>query len=163
MRTAAVDIGTGARTVLAQIAADALRVDVDHVTVEAGGGAVRLPWPLPAKCHRWHCVDMVDSHSRGYESAARRMFWSGIALFLIGCAVLAAARTGWATEWHCDRVCRPTVSTTWRAVKALGLAAAFVGPLLTAAAYLMVTLRRRPPSPPAPGSTDGCSAEPGPE
>ncbi|MFJ9078675.1 molybdopterin cofactor-binding domain-containing protein [Streptomyces sp. NPDC102278] len=39
VRTAAVDIGTGARTVLARIAADALRVDVDHVTVEVGDSA----------------------------------------------------------------------------------------------------------------------------
>ncbi|WP_329439204.1 xanthine dehydrogenase family protein molybdopterin-binding subunit [Streptomyces sp. NBC_01426] len=39
VRIAAVDIGTGARTVLAQIAADSLHVDVDHVTVEVGDSA----------------------------------------------------------------------------------------------------------------------------
>ncbi|MDA5279407.1 xanthine dehydrogenase family protein molybdopterin-binding subunit [Streptomyces sp. Isolate_45] len=39
VRIAAVDIGTGARTVLAQIAADTLRVDVERVTVEVGDSA----------------------------------------------------------------------------------------------------------------------------
>ncbi|MFE2548212.1 xanthine dehydrogenase family protein molybdopterin-binding subunit [Streptomyces sp. NPDC059355] len=39
VRIAAADIGTGARTALAQIAADALRVDVDQVMVEIGDSA----------------------------------------------------------------------------------------------------------------------------
>ncbi|MFJ9342310.1 xanthine dehydrogenase family protein molybdopterin-binding subunit [Streptomyces sp. NPDC101733] len=39
VRIAAVDIGTGARTVLAQIAADTLHVEVDRVTVRVGDSA----------------------------------------------------------------------------------------------------------------------------
>ena len=41
---AAVDMGTGARTALAQIAAEALGVDVDLVTVELGDSS--LPWAI---------------------------------------------------------------------------------------------------------------------
>ncbi len=40
IRIAAVDIGTGARTALTQIAADALDVDVDHVRVEIGDSSL---------------------------------------------------------------------------------------------------------------------------
>ncbi len=91
-------------------------------------------------------TDMVDTRSRRYEAAARRTFWSGIALLLLGLAALAAARTDGARSWVCDPDCRSTESTAWEITKTLGAAGAGLGALLCAAAVLMATLRR-PPTP----------------
>ncbi|MEV7728670.1 hypothetical protein AB0P15_28575 [Streptomyces sp. NPDC087917] len=90
---------------------------------------------------------MVDTRSRRYEATARGMFWSGIALLLLGLAALAAARTGGAPSWVCDPGCRPTKSAVWESARTLGAVAAGLGASLWAAAVLMVTLRR--PSPPS--------------
>ncbi|MGI5358834.1 hypothetical protein ACQI4E_26460 [Streptomyces sp. CA-252508] len=84
---------------------------------------------------------MVDTRSRRYATAARRMFWSGIVLFLVGLAALGAARTDGATTWRCDPRCRP-VTGTRESVEVAGAVVAGLGGLLRAAAVLMATLRR---------------------
>lgn len=91
---------------------------------------------------------MVDTRSRGYETAARRMFWSGLALLLLGLAALAAARTDGAQEWVCNPGCHPAANTTWEIIRTLGAVGTGLGALLWATAVLMATLRR-PPTPPS--------------
>ncbi|MGW6844471.1 hypothetical protein [Streptomyces sp. NPDC054958] len=101
---------------------------------------------------------MVDTRSRRYEAAARRMFWSGIALLLLGPAALAAARTGSARSWVCDPGCRPTESTAWEITGTLGAVGAALGALLWAVAVLMATLRRPPTPPPSSDPSAGSSS-----
>ncbi len=109
---------------------------------------IRTPHQLMT-VHRGGIVaDMVDTRSRRYEATARRMFWCGVALLLLGLATLAAARTGRARSWACDPGCRPTESTAWEVTGTLGAVGAALGALLCAVAVLMATLRR-PPTPPS--------------
>ncbi|MCX5201628.1 hypothetical protein OG897_09215 [Streptomyces sp. NBC_00237] len=105
---------------------------------------------------------MVNTRSRRYEAAARRTFWSGIVLLLLGLAALVAARTDGARPRVCDPGCRPAESTAWEIVRTLGAAGAGLGALLGAVAVLMVTLRR-PPAPPLPSSPSAGSGTTGPE
>lgn len=88
---------------------------------------------------------MVDTHSRGYEAAARWMFWSGIALFLLGLATLGVARADGAQTWECAPGCRLVESTAWETARTVGAGGAALGALLWAAAILMVLRRRRTP------------------
>lgn len=91
---------------------------------------------------------MVDTRSRGYETAARRMFWSGLALLLLGLTALAGARTDGAQSWVCNPGCHLTENTAWEIIRTLGAVGAGLGALLWATAVLMATLRR-PPKPPS--------------
>ncbi|CAM5480684.1 hypothetical protein SAVIM338S_03278 [Streptomyces avidinii] len=90
---------------------------------------------------------MVDTRSRRYEAAARWMFWSGIALFLLGLSALAAARTGGSGSWVCDPGCRPAQGTARAVTRTLGAVGAGLGAVLWAVAVLMATLRRPPRAP----------------
>ncbi|MDX3538930.1 hypothetical protein PV721_32250 [Streptomyces sp. MB09-01] len=101
---------------------------------------------------------MVDTRSRRYEAAARSMFWSGIALLLLGLAALAAARTGDTRSWVCDPGCHPTESTAWEITRTLGAVGAALGALLWAVAVLMATLRRPPTPPPSSDPSAGSSS-----
>lgn len=105
---------------------------------------------------------MVDTRSGRYEAAARRMFWSGIALLLLGLSALAAARTDGARPWVCDPGCRPAENTAWEIVRMLGAVGAGLGALLGAVAVLMATLRR-PPAPPLSSDSSAGSSNTRPE
>ncbi|MEU3465914.1 hypothetical protein ABZ721_39000 [Streptomyces sp. NPDC006733] len=78
------------------------------------------------------------------------MFWSGIALLLLGLAALAAARMGGGRSWVCDPGCHLAESAAWEIARTLGAVGAGLGALLSAVAVLMATLRR-PATPPASG------------
>lgn len=85
---------------------------------------------------------MVDTHSRGYVLAARRMFWSGIWLFGLGMAVAWIA-DGRLITWECEStVCRRTISATWETIQIGALTTLVLGIALTVAGFLMVKLRR---------------------
>ncbi|TXL89320.1 hypothetical protein [Streptomyces sp. IB2014 016-6] len=85
---------------------------------------------------------MGDTHSRGFVLAARRMFWSGIPLFGLGLAVAWVA-DGRLVTWECEStVCRRTTSAGWEAIQIGALTTLVLGVALTAAGFLMITLRR---------------------
>ncbi len=105
-------------------------------------------------------ADMVDTRSRRYEAAARWMFWSGVALLLLGLAALAVARTGGSRSWVCDPGCRLTESAAWEIAGTLGAVGAALGSLLCAVVVLMATLRR-PPTPPPSGDLSADSSSSG--
>ncbi|MCX4967449.1 hypothetical protein OHA98_22345 [Streptomyces sp. NBC_00654] len=90
---------------------------------------------------------MVDTHSRGYLLAARRMFWSGVSLFGLGLAAGWSATGRWATSWDCDPTCRPGTSTTWHVIEFTALAVIVLGTALAVSAFLMIMLRRPRPRP----------------
>ncbi|WP_405718197.1 hypothetical protein [Streptomyces sp. NBC_00046] len=85
---------------------------------------------------------MVDTHSRGYLLAARRMVWCGILLFVLGLAAIAGSHSDGAISWECDPTCRRTESELWNAVELVGVVSAGLGSVLLVAAFLMVMLRR---------------------
>ncbi|MER5986662.1 hypothetical protein [Streptomyces sp. NPDC001787] len=90
---------------------------------------------------------MVDTHSRGYLLAARRMFWSGAALFGLGLAAGWSATGHWATSWNCDPTCRPETSTMWHVIDITARTAVVLGTALAVSAFLMIMLRRPRPRP----------------
>ncbi|MEV5675739.1 hypothetical protein AB0L68_06545 [Streptomyces sp. NPDC052164] len=90
---------------------------------------------------------MVDTHSRGYLLAARRMFWSGILLLLLGLVSTWAVTRHSANSWECDPSCRLSTSTTWEAAEWVGAAFALLGCVLAVASFLMI-MWRRPRTPP---------------
>ncbi|MCX4681095.1 hypothetical protein OG413_38475 [Streptomyces sp. NBC_01433] len=84
---------------------------------------------------------MVDTYSRGYVLAARRMFCSGILLFLLGLASLWAVTRHSANSWECDPACRLSTSTTWEVAEWAGGALAVLGCMLAVASFLMIRWR----------------------
>ncbi|MCX4852142.1 hypothetical protein [Streptomyces sp. NBC_00893] len=88
---------------------------------------------------------MIDTHSRGYLLAARRMVWCGILLLVLGLAAIAAAASDGAISWECDPTCRRVESGLWNTVELGGAVSAGTGSVLLVAGFLMVMLRRPRP------------------
>ncbi|WP_393053892.1 hypothetical protein [Streptomyces sp. LN549] len=85
---------------------------------------------------------MVDTHSRGYLLAARRMVWCGILLFVLGLVGVAGSQSDGAMSWECESTCRRVESGLWNTVEMAGALSAGTGVVLLVAAFLMVMLRR---------------------
>ncbi|MFD5871631.1 hypothetical protein [Streptomyces sp. NPDC060322] len=88
---------------------------------------------------------MVDTHSRAYLLAARRMVWCGILLFVLGLAGVAYSHSDGAMSWECEPTCRRVESGLWNTVGMAGALSAVTGLVLLVAAFLMVMLRRPRP------------------
>ncbi|MET8827304.1 hypothetical protein ABZX40_15115 [Streptomyces sp. NPDC004610] len=91
---------------------------------------------------------MVDTHSRGYESVARWLFYAGPALFLLGLVVGWSVKRHRDNAWICRETCEPGMSPAWQAIEIVTLVILVLGPVLASTGLLMATLRKPKARPP---------------